>query len=475
MVSAWAGWELWFTYGFFHSGALHFSLSNCLTIIHDAGMSPMDQQDWSGRTRRVQRLVNAVMVAESLCIPCFATGALLGLVWYGGRRADVDLRWLAGVTLLFSALFLAAWGWRSLRGRMFTRADAAALMDEQLGLHAALSAGAQWGTPGGNAAAAQRADASVVRVRSWSPLAWMAGGLALALCGALLPLPQLAGSVVFPDVPPALAQVEAALDAVEKMEEVDDASVEPFREQLENLKRMPREEMYSHAGLEALDALKNKTGTAMAELANRLQQANAALAQSAPGDGKGREDVQSAMQALREAMQGLEGSGLNLDGAMAEQLNGWASASRQLDPETLRRLQERLRHASTQLQEMCETCGMASVASPGDGDLACQGGEEGTVPSDGGVSRGRGDAPLAFHPEGRERLDTVKQQVNHEDLEHAALGAVAGVEVAAPSPEEDGHRLEQGGRAAQPARGGDAVWSENLTPQEQSALKGIFK
>lgn len=65
--------------------------------------------------------------------------------------------------------------------------------------------------------------------------------------------------------------------------------------------------------------------------------------------------------------------------------------------------------------------------------------------------------------------------MSNEDLEHAALGSVAGVEVSAPSPEEGGSGMESGGRAAQPARGGDAVWSENLTPREQSALKGIFK
>ena len=46
---------------------------------------------------------------------------------------------------------------------------------------------------------------------------------------------------------------------------------------------------------------------------------------------------------------------------------------------------------------------------------------------------------------------------------------------AAPSPEGAGNGLEHGGRGARPARGGDAVWSDCLTPQEQSALKEIFR
>ena len=114
------------------------------------------------------------------------------------------------------------------------------------------------------------------------------------------------------------------------------------------------------------------------------------------------------------------------------------------------------------------------MASPDD-DPVCRNAGEGVLPGQMGISRGRGDAPLAFRTEEREKLGTRRHRVNNEDLEHAALGSVAGVEVSSPSPEEGSSGMESGGRAAQPARGGDAVWSENLTPREQSALKGIFK
>ena len=317
-----------------------------------------------------------------------------------------------------------------------------------------------------------RQGGSVVRVRSWSPLAWMAAGLALAWCGALLPLPQMEIRPTLPDVPPALVQAETALDEIEKMEEVEKTSVEPFREQLEALKQMSREEMYSHAGLEALDALRNKIGTAMQELGGRLQQTNEALAMSGAPNAQNREGMQEAVQALRAAMEGLDHSGLRMDSTMESRLNELASASsRRIDPETLRRLQERLKHASSRLKEMCEEC---RVASPDD-DPVCRNAGEGVLPGQMGISRGRGDAPLAFRTEEREKLGTRRHRVNNEDLEHAALGSVAGVEVSSPSPEEGSSGMESGGRAAQPARGGDAVWSENLTPREQSALKGIFK
>lgn len=77
-------------------------------------------------------------------------------------------------------------------------------------------------------------------------------------CGAFLPLPAPQAVGQLPDLPPVLARVGEALDRLAEMESVDNKSLEPFREQLEDLKRMHRNEMYSHAGLEAADALKGK-------------------------------------------------------------------------------------------------------------------------------------------------------------------------------------------------------------------------
>ena len=312
-------------------------MSTCVTMHSAKGQNGMV------RALRLRRLVNAVMVAEALCIPWFVAGAVLGLVWDGGRRMGMELPWLLGVSVLAALMFLVFWSWRVLRGRMFSLRDAAALMDDQLELNAALSAGVQWGDEG-MPACTMRQGGPVVRVRSWSPLAWMAAGLALAWCGAFLPLPRVEIRPVLPDVPPALVQAEAALNEVEKMEEVERTSVEPFREQLEALKQMSREEMYSHAGLEALDALRNKIGTAMQELGGRLQQTNEALAMSGSPNAQNQEGMQEGMQeavqALRAAMEALDNSGLRMDSTMEARLNELASASsRRIDPETLRRLQ----------------------------------------------------------------------------------------------------------------------------------------
>lgn len=60
-------------------------MSTCVTMHSAKGQNGMV------RALRLRRLVNAVMVAEALCIPCFVAGAVLGLVWYGGRRMGMEL------------------------------------------------------------------------------------------------------------------------------------------------------------------------------------------------------------------------------------------------------------------------------------------------------------------------------------------------------------------------------------------------
>ena len=190
----------------------------------------------------MQWLLNAVLAVECLSMPFFAAGAVAGMVWYGGRRMGADWGWLAGGALAAAGLFLAVWGWLRLRGRFFSRRDTAAFLDEQLGLHAALSAGEEWGNAVEAGESAVQGN-SVLRIRSAWCLAWLAGGAVLMACGAFLPLPAPQAVGQLPDLPPVLARVGEVLDRLAEMESVDNKSLEPFREQLEDLKRMHRNEM----------------------------------------------------------------------------------------------------------------------------------------------------------------------------------------------------------------------------------------
>ena len=152
-------------------------------------------------------------------------------------------------------------------------------------------------------------------------------------CGAFLPLPAPQAVGQLPDLPPVLARVGEALDRLAEMESVDNKSLEPFREQLEDLKRMHRNEMYSHAGLEAAEALKGKTAAAVAGLSNQMYRTDSALSLLDSLNGASSPE---AMQSLQEALTGMESLALQPGGIMSRQLQELKASlpSLQIDPET---------------------------------------------------------------------------------------------------------------------------------------------
>ena len=161
---------------------------------------------------------------------------------------------------------------------------------------------------------------------------------------------------------------------------MDNKSLEPFREQLEDLKRMHRNEMYSHAGLEAADALKGKTAAAVAGLSNQMYRTDSALSLLDSLNGA----------SSQEALTGMESLALQPGGIMSRQLQELKASlpSLQIDPETARRLREQLERAAQQLRSMCRQCGISLMASPDDRTVMESGQGEGNEPGRGGTGRG---------------------------------------------------------------------------------------
>lgn len=431
---------------------------------------------WDVRLRRVRLLINATLVVDALALPAMVAGTLLGLALYAGRRLEAEAPVMAACNA--AALLLPCMAaWLQVRGKWFRRRDVAAFLDERLGLNAALSAREEWG---GALAAPPRRGEVPLRLRSVRSLAWLTGGVLMALAGAWLPLPTREEvAAPMPELPPSLAVVERAVEAMEAMADVREQDLEELREQLESLQRKTAAEMYSHAGLEAADALQEKTASALMSLESQLERAGSSLAPLARGQGA----AAASLATLREALTAMDSLELRPGGDLGRQLQQLCSdaAVRELDAASARRLRERLAQSSRQLRELGGRCGWCSVVSPdGAPGMCCggAGGEEQGVPGDGpssgGASRGRGDAPLAFRGEERERLGTTGHRLENFDPGRAALSDVIGVEQGAPPPANGAAGIERGGSAAQPARGGDAVWHDALTPAERSALKVIF-
>ncbi len=447
--------------------------------MHDKRMNQGQHGNY-GKVRRVQWLVNTVTAAEGVSVPCFVAGTALGLCWYMARRLELGEVWLWS-SVVVVVILLIGWGLWYMRGRWFSRRDTEALLDEQLGLNAALCAREQWGAAAG-VTAQPLPDGQVIKLRSAPWAAWMVGGVVLALCGGWLPLPEKAVVRVIPDLPPSLVQVEKALDMMEESGQVEEKSLEPFREQLEDLKKKSHNEMFSHAGLETADALKGKAAAAVAGLSNEMFKADAAL--SMFENVNGASDMEGT-QALKDALQGMQTQELQPGGMVGRQLQELAQNAdfSNLSPEEIQQLRQQLAQAAQQLRDMAGQCGMGQIMIPGNGNNQAENGqgmgqgngEEGEGPGQGGISKGKGDAPMAFRPEAYEKLETLPNRVENNDMRRAALGDITGVEASAPSAEHEASRPEHGGNGAHPSKGGDALWTEELTPREQEALKGIFK
>lgn len=442
-------------------------------------MNTLDQSaQWRAAVRRLRARVNLVALLDRVGFALCAIGAACAFLVYLFRRTGLPL-WYAVAAMVLMTVCCLGWGWISGKKTRFRDADARAFLDEQLGLYGALSASSEKTVtlpvyPG-------RAPRPY-RWRSCRPLYWMGAGLALVVCGLLLPLP--AKTPVAPPIkstPPALAQVDDWITQLEQEENIEPESVERFRRQLDDLFSQSPEEMYTHSSLEAADALKSDTESAMRQFARETGAVGSALSELESQLNKGGE---ADTRDLSAALKALEATPLQPGGELAGALGQIDPQSiRQLDPAQMKQLAEQLKQASGQINQLCRS-GKAGIADPDDpsfnqgpGQMAQRPGPgDGPGPGNGGVDRGRGDAPLTFGSQGVEPMGDAEGRLDSSDLSRAALGAQVGVQRSGHEIDPSRtHTTEGTSSAAGAAQGGDAVWKDNVTPREREALRKVFE
>lgn len=416
---------------------------------------------WEGAATRLAARVNAITWLEALAPVLFALSSATAIALYALRRraADVTPVWGAwGAAALVAAVIIAL----RRRARWHGAADARVLLESSLRLDAALSAAfagvAPWPAPRSTLPA-------VVRWRWQTAAGWLAGAVALLALGAAAPLLSSSSAARSPvEKPPALARAEAVLQELSKLDVVDPASLEQFSAQARELADRPAEAQYSHAALEAADALQEQTLNSVQMLAQAYDSAAAAL-----GAADAKDPAASGRAA--EATAGLDGqrSGrLTANRTLADAFK----QQRQLSAEQRQRLRERLGQAGSQLRGVAGAAGREAKIARADGASG-----EGSGPGAGGIDRGRGDAPLTMQEQPAAALAGREQGVTSLDLERASLGDLTGLEFGGE------HRVDTnapaarvaGGAVATPARGGEAAWIDRLTPADRAALRELFK
>jgi hypothetical protein len=267
--------------------------------------------------------------------------------------------------------------------------------------------------------------------------------------------------------PPSLAQTEALLNALAEAKVAESSAVEQIAERARELASRPAEEQYSHSALEAADSLRDQTTAAVAALSRNLAAASSAL-QSAEKD----PTMKSSAGRLSAALSGLREGTLPANSDLMKQLGAAGSALGDLSPEQLKALAQQLANAAQRAQGVLGAAGAgAGVAQPdpnGKGKSAPRGGP-------GGEGGGDASVPLALANDASDAGDG-KAEALKAALSHLALGDKLGTTVG--THEVDPTKAlgpVSAGAVAAPAKGGEAVWVNRLTPAERAVLKDFYK
>lgn len=304
-------------------------------------------------------------------------------------------------------------------------------------------------------------------------------GLALVAAASYAPIKKsIPGEALAPVEPGAWEQIEDWLATLEEENLIDESVIKELESRVEELRDQPEDEWFSHSSLEATDTLAETLGRQLREMASEMAALDRNIAAlkgfSAEMSEAGREQK---LKEYAEALEALEGSGLAMNEALMKQLQDLDPSS--LGQETLSGLSgEQLKSLQEQLKKGSGALGsLEGLPSMGDDPSLQQGrGQgEGTTPGQGGLERGRGDAPL-FFGDTEDNLDTKKiESIKNEDLSRATVGEMLGLGETERELDQSATGSQAGGAVSSTGQGGDAVSRERLRPDEAAVLKRYFK
>ncbi len=421
-------------------------------------------QFWSRKAAQVRWLVNSAWWLEAFLPAAFGAAVALSVVVLMGRRAG----WSQGVFVSAAALAaMAALGASYLRARrhFISLTQARAQIDGALSMHTRLTAAAE--------GVGNWPDPALWRGGNWR---WNFRRLALApatstalvAAAFLIPMARTAPALPPPTAkPPALAQVEELLQKLEDTPSLDPTSLDPVRQQEEQLARQQAGDWYSQSSLEAADHLVEQLQAgvrAMDENATKIQSVLSAAAEAELSDSQ----AGALSQTLSSALSALQGNipGLN---------KNLAAALQQIDPSKLRTLSpEQVEDLKKQLGECKGACQKCQGQGPDKDVEEASRDEDGQGQASG--KKGGGPRPLRLNHKAADVDEQTQKPLTEQDFSHAALGEQIGQSSGQHDVDrQTDHRAADGGSAAAQGAGPGAVWiQQNLTPQERRQVQEFF-
>jgi len=273
--------------------------------------------------------------------------------------------------------------------------------------------------------------------------------------------------------PAAWQEMDQWLKGLEQQELAKPEAVESWEERLNRLRKQPESAWYGHGSLEAGDTLHQQLEVGLRSMSSDLDDAAEAVEMMESVGGKSHDTSSEGGDGqLDRAMQRLEAGTVPLHPQLLSKLKAAAAKSgRPLSMAELQKLQRRLREGAGFCRLQIRECKAGHKDCTGGRCLARGGKRAGR----GGVSRGRGDAPMSLADEASRTDSKVLEGVANEDLQHSTLGDTIGMSRTGHQVDRRGTISMSGGQVSSAPTGGETVWRDALTPEEQRVLQRYFK
>lgn len=431
-----------------------------------------EERYWLGAGRRL-----CMLVRLGWWWRYFAKGLLLGAMGVAPVIYAVRLRegaWelvlLAGGVL---ALLWAGVAYGGTRRRAFPLVEALSRLDVAAGEH-------------------HRRVSAYAGIGPWPPvpaslrlpLQWETGRMLppvlltalLLLTAGMLPLPRAGEAAAVLREPPSVwGDTERLVEALRQDELVQEEALLALEEQVAALRELPPETWYRQGTMETTEQLRQQVTRDARQLQRALEETAAMLALVADQRDQLTPEMQTQLgEWLQERLQELAQGSLPLDAALLAQLQELDMGQLpQLSAEQLQELADRLGEACDQMGMHMEMAGFGEAGGEGEDALAAL--LAALQLASGQPGEDDQPSPLTFLEAGQDRLQAGERlALSNPDLRQAALGDQIGVA-------EGEHEVEPvqvqgaGGGLLQAGGGGEAVWRQEVLPQEAQWLQDYFQ
>ncbi|MEM1059339.1 MAG: hypothetical protein AAGK14_08830 [Verrucomicrobiota bacterium] len=448
-------------------------------------MTSNESQDQAAKTRArwlaaagsLQRRVNfhhwlsrLLPVATAVC----AVFACL-LLWVRSEEMATQPWWGAFAV----AMVLAAAGavWLS-RKSWISRDEALVRLESEHRLHNQLSA-AQEGVMPWPEVPATLNDG--FRLRYQRVLVPPAAAAVFLLAASLVYLPAKEVETPAPVAAPrAWEEAQRMIDQLKEEELFAQEQLEQYENKLDALRDQPQQEWYEHGSLEAGESLKSDMRNAVEETARNMEWAEQTLNEMQKEAEKDEGSLEELSPELQQATEGLEMGDLPLDQQTLQQLKQMAQSinPRELSQEQMEKLKQKLREGT----QTCQNClgegqGLAEALRNAEQVRRKRPGEKGDEEGPpGGITRGPGHQPLALMQEPSDAENNRLEKVDNTDLSRATLGETQALEARQHRTDPSTYQgPTSAGQVEAKGSGGETVWRDSFTPEENQVLQKYFR